>query len=235
MGISHYLAMTGAEIAAAESLPENIAYMACHFSPYGTGLTGPVQALPPKSMLILNDRIPFCGHEIQHIGKQLAQWAADLHCSCLLLDFQRESTPGNLAALLVDSMPCPVGVTAEFAKSLECPVFLSPVPPDIALVDYIRPWKGRELWLDAAPEAVEITVDTLSSHRRQAALQDAVLFPFHDSSLCCRYRVELSTDRAVFTLQRSPDELRQLLAQAETLGITAAVSLYQEMKKRPVK
>ena len=59
MGISHYLAMTGVEIAAAEALPENIAYMACHFSPYGTGLTGAPEVLPKHSMLILNDRIPF--------------------------------------------------------------------------------------------------------------------------------------------------------------------------------
>ena len=58
MGISHYLAMTDGEIANADEIPKHLAYMACHFSPYTTGITQPPQ-LPPQAMLILNDRIPF--------------------------------------------------------------------------------------------------------------------------------------------------------------------------------
>ena len=73
MGISHYLAMTAEEIATTDILPEHTAYMACHFSPYGTGLTNIPESLPKNAILILNDRIPFCGHDKALIAKQLAQ------------------------------------------------------------------------------------------------------------------------------------------------------------------
>ena len=39
MGLPLYLAMTAAELSAAEALPRKMAYMACHFSLYGTGLS----------------------------------------------------------------------------------------------------------------------------------------------------------------------------------------------------
>ena len=39
MAIRQYLAMTAAEMTQAGSLPRHAAWMACHFSPYSTGLT----------------------------------------------------------------------------------------------------------------------------------------------------------------------------------------------------
>lgn len=234
MGISHYLAMTAAEIAAAETLPEKLAYMACHFSPYGTGLMALAQDLPRQAMLILNDRIPFCGHDHQKIAAQLAHWVDLLGCSCLLLDFQRQDTPIELVRFLLKELSLPIGVAAEFAKELRCPVFLPPVPPDVLPESHIAPWAGREIWLDAATEAVKITVGTQGSHREQSSLADSQLLPFTHDALCCRYGTKLFSDRAVFTLQRTSEELPQLLEKAEALGVTAAISLYQEIKKLPV-
>ena len=234
MGISHYLAMTAEEIAAAETLPEKLAYMACHFSPYGTGLMALAQDLPRQAMLILNDRIPFCGHDHQIIAAQLAQWIDHLGCSCLLLDFQRQDTPMELVRFLRKALPLPVGISAVFAQELDCPVFLPPVPPDVLPEAHIAPWAGREIWLDAATEAVKITVDAQGSHREQASLADSQPLPFTHDALCCRYGTKLFSDRAVFTLQRTSEELPQLLEKAEALGVTAAISLYQEIKKLPV-
>ena len=234
MGISHYLAMTAEEIAAAEALPERLAYMACHFSPYGTGLTGAPQDLPANSMLILNDRIPFCGHDYAQIATQLASRVAQLQLHCLLLDFQRPDTPAELVKHLVASSPLPIGVSAAFADHLPCAVFLPPVPPDVSPEEHMKPWTGREIWLDAAVEALQITVDTQGSSKRSIPLTDTAALPFTDTALCCRYRTEILADRAIFTLQRTEEELQQLLARAEALGVSKAVSLYQETKKLPV-
>ena len=55
IGIRLNLAMTAAELGAAP-LPSHPAWMACHFSPYSTGLTNLPPKLPQDSLLILNDR-----------------------------------------------------------------------------------------------------------------------------------------------------------------------------------
>lgn len=234
MGISHYLAMTAEEIAAVESLPENLAYMACHFSPYGTGLTGWPETLPEGAMLILNDRIPFCSHDQTVIADQLQRWIKDMDCSCLLLDFQRADTPKALGAYLAKALPCPVGIAVDCTLGTDYPVFLPPVPPDMALAEYLKPWTGREIWLEAEPETICITVDGHGSSKRIVAQDDGPL-PFMDEPLCCCYRTEVFTDRAEFTLQRTPEDLIRQLEKAGDLGVTKAISLYQQMKKLPVK
>ena len=89
MALPLYLAMTAAEIRENPFLPGNTAYMACHFSPYGTGLSNLPRDLPPESLLILNDRTPIRGHDPQQIRDQLAQAMAQFQCLGLLLDFQR--------------------------------------------------------------------------------------------------------------------------------------------------
>ena len=158
-----------------------------------------------------------------------------LHLRCLLLDFQRPDTPKELVKHLVASSPLPIGVSAAFADHLPCAVFLPPVPPDVSPEEHIKPWTGREIWLDAAVEALQITVDTEGSHRQAVPSQPSQAFPFRDATLCCRYKTQVLPDRAIFTLQRTPEDLQQLLAGAAPLGVTTAVSLYQETKKLPVK
>lgn len=234
MGISHYLAMTAEEIAAAEVLPEQLAYMACHFSPYGTGLTGVPKALPKNTMLILNDRIPFCGHDETLIAKQLEQWAHELHCSCILLDFQRDDTPQALGAFLTQRLPFPTALAAGFSNVTNCPVFLPPAPPDATITEHLKPWTGREIWLETTPETLQITVDTHGSSRTMLPLQESGSWSFEDEALCCHYRTAVFSDRAVFTLQRTAEDLEHLLKKAESLGVTTAVSLYQQAKKLPV-
>ena len=66
-----YLAMTPAEFNSVSQPPPDFAYMACHFSPYGTGLGNLPTVLPPESLLILNDRTPIHGHDPQRIFDQL--------------------------------------------------------------------------------------------------------------------------------------------------------------------
>ena len=84
MADCHHLAMTAAEISYASKLPANPAYMACHFSAYGTGLSNMPTQLPKDSLLILNDRVPVCGHDHDLIPEQLRQLVQSLKCNALL-------------------------------------------------------------------------------------------------------------------------------------------------------
>ena len=145
-----YLAMTAAEIRANTDFPPNIGYMACHFSPYGTGLSNCPTHLPEGSMLILNDRTPIHGHDHGLIADQLTELVEKLKCDSVLLDFQRVDVPelSLLVEKLSAALPCPVGVSDLYAENLDCSVFLPPVMPDTLLSEHLVPWQGRDIWLD---------------------------------------------------------------------------------------
>ena len=148
MALPLYLAQTAAEMAG-NPLSGSCAYMACHFSPGGRGLSNLPEMLPTGAMLILDDSSPMDGHDPALILDQLAELIARHRCESLLLDFQRTNIreQQELAKLLADTLPCPVGVSELYAHGLSCPVFLPPVPPDRPLSDYLQPWQGRETWL----------------------------------------------------------------------------------------
>lgn len=232
MGISRYLAMTAAEMAAF-SLPENAfpAYMACHFSPYGTGLSNIPAQLPDGSMLIVNDRTPFHGHDPEQILEQLQKILRQAPFDCLLLDLEREGIEEYtaLCRVLIAQLPCPVGVSTLYAEGLDCPVFLPPVPLDVPLEEYIAPWKGRELWLDIAPEAACVTVTESGSSIAHIPFSPPPENAFYDESLHCRYRSEVSENEIKFLLWRDQARLEALLKEAQALGIAKCIGLFQEL------
>lgn len=123
---------------------------------------------------------------------------------------------------------CPVCVSMAYAKGLDCPVFLPPVPITTPLQDYIAPWKNREIWLDTALTCGEFTVTKDgSSYRPIATAPECTLA---DHQLHCHYCISIKDDAIIFTLQRTRDDLDALINEAETLGIAATVGLYQELK-----
>ena len=231
MAIRPFLAMTPAEIRAAKVLPDKIAWMACHFSPYSTGLSNLPRALPPGSMVILDDITPIHGHDPQAIAAQLLQRLDTMKCSAVLLDFQRPDfgESADLAGYLTQALPCPVGVSAVYAQTLDGPVFLPPVPLDVGLADYISPWQGREIWLEAALDSQAITLTAQGASAAPIAPGHAFPEGFSDETLHCRYSAAVSQDCARFTLWRTPEDLTALLTEAESLGVTTAVGLYQEL------
>ena len=113
MAINGYLAMTAAEIEHSTPLPPNVAWMACHFSPYTRGLSNRPKELPPGAMLILNDITPIHGHEANLVASQLLELVESLGSIGVLLDFQRAGYPdaADLAKVLVGALPCPVAVS----------------------------------------------------------------------------------------------------------------------------
>ena len=220
-----YLAMTAAEFAVCSSLPQNLAWMACHFSSYGTGLSNLPPCLPEGAMVILNDRTPIDGHNPEEILRQLTQ----LRPNCLLLDFQRPGADETMALIqiLIKELPCPVGVSHIYDKNLTCPVFLPPVPPDVPLEEHLAPWRGREIWLEAALEGITYTLTENGS--TAAVLVHPPVDGLEEESLHCHYKIDVNDSNAQIHLYRTPQDLQNLLKDAKTHGVTKAVGLYQEL------
>lgn len=225
MPFEFFLAQTAAEMG--QKLPPNAkkAWMACHFSPYGTGLSNLPQRLSEGSMVIVNDFVPAAEHDPERITEQLKEVVKKFHCSRVLLDFQRpgESRTAQIAGAIVQAIPCPVGVSQMYAEGLDCPVFLPPLPLHMPLTDYIAPWWGRPVWLEQMPDCAAYTITEKGCIK--AACEAAGPFPHFDEQACCRYRIEGSEDAIRFILTRGPAELEQLRKCEE---IDCFVGLYQD-------
>lgn len=228
MVLPRYLAQTATEMAG-NPAPEKLAFLSCHFSPGGKGLSNLPPALPPGAMLILDDSTPMDDHDPELILKRLSDLIQQHRCEALLLDFQRPDVPGQreLAQLLAASLPCPVGVSENYAQELFCPVFLPPVPPDRALPEHLAPWSGREIWLEAALDGIRLTLT-----KKGCATEPLWDFPEDgrkDDRLHCHYAIESNADSAVFRLWRTMTDLNDLLAEAETRNVRKAIGLWQEL------
>lgn len=231
MLIRPILAMTAAEFHSCEDFSGKIGWMSCLFSPYGTGLSNLPQRLPEGSLLVLSDYTPMQGHDPQVIEKQLCTCIDRFSCCGVLLDFQRtgNAQASALAASLVKALPCPVAVSAGYAKELDCPVFLPPVPPDTPLTEHIAPWTGREIWLELALDGQRIVLTQQGAEITPLPHWQGPAEGFAEEQLCCHYRIETTQDKAIFTLWRTREDLEKLLEEANELGITTAVALYQEL------
>lgn len=227
MPIPLYLAMTAAEFSRCDPLPDKIGWMACHFSPYGTGLSNCPHSLPQGSLLILNDRTPVCGHDPKTVSGQLCRLAEQFQCSGILLDLQRPGCPetAKIVEAIRTDAPCPVAVT-EYYITKDCAVFLSP-PLHIPLAEFLAPWQGREIWLEAAIE------DTCFTVTRDGCTQSPLFcpppdFPHRNDDAYCRYHIATDQDAVRFSLHRGQDEVQELLKNAT--GAARFVGLFQQWK-----
>ena len=231
MALPLYLARTKAEMEGNCPLSARPAYMACHFSSAGPGLSNFPDPLPPGTMLILDDSTPFGGHDPKQILREIQTVLEQHRCECLLLDFQRReiSEQGALAKLFCEALPCPVGVSELYAEGLSSPVFCSPLPPDRPLDTHLAPWKGREIWLEAALEGMELTLTEGGCN--YVPLWDFPEDGLTDNRLYCHYTIETPCDCAIFRLWRTREDLNKLLKAAESQGVTKAIGLWQELAR----
>ena len=225
MANTPYLAMTAAEFMACSNLPPKLGWMACHFSPYGRGLSNIPKTLPPGSMLILNDRIEPQGIDPEIVAKQLAQAAESLECGCVLLDLER---PGNdltkaVARAVCSILPRPVAVSAPYADDLSCAVFLPPPTLREDPAAYFAPWDDREIWLESYDQWETVTVMQEEVELDFLIPSTRPSLPHFDAKLNCRYGMEVLEDRAVFTLHRGIDQW-----QDSTYPITNLIALWQD-------
>ena len=224
-----FLAQTSGEM---EQFPATkIAYMSCHFSPYGKGLSNFPERLPAGSILLLDDSMPPNRHDLQLVEKELKGLITQFVISAVLLDFQGkiEEESMELAKHLVNTLPCPVAVTEGYAKELGCPVFLSPTPANIEVKDHIGPWLQQGVYLEIAPMATQFTVTETGCTSLPITYEDDLSLT--DDRLHCHYKVEVFPQKAVFTLCRAKEDLVALVSEARQLGILGAVGLYQELSQ----
>ncbi len=230
MAIRQFLAMTPGEILGAAVLPENLGWMGCRFSSSGRGLTEIPKALPKGSLLIITDETPPVGHDPIQICEEAAGVAEKLGCCGILLDFQRPNHPENrtIAAELSQNASCPVAISEAYADGIDCPVFLSPVPPHVPPEAYFQPWRGREIWLELALDGVDIAVTKDGSSFTPVPYPSAAEHMHRDDLLCCHYSTEVSPEVIRFHLLRTKEDVQDLLNICEPFHVTTAVGLYQE-------
>jgi hypothetical protein len=225
MPSTFFLAQTALEFPV--PLPEgaNKAWMACHFSSYGTGLSNLPVSLPAGSMVIVNDRIPIFGHDPGRVASELLTLTERFQISHIFLDFQR---PGNketasVVRAIIDALPCSIGVSEAYAREAACAVCLGPVPPHLGVAEWISPWEGRPIWLEVAPVCRTYAIGEGGCIWED--VRPGGKFPHWDEKAKCHYRIEISKDIVRFTLQRGSKELELL---RNTEGIECFVGLYQE-------
>ncbi len=227
MVFPRYLAKTPSEFADSPSGPFQPAWMSCHFSPAGTGLSNLPDRLPQGTMLILDDLIPINQHDPGQIAKELKDIIERFACDSLLLDFQRADSAAVQALVrhLLTSIPCPIGVTPNIASDSTCAVFLPPLPPHLLPDNFFSPWNGREIWLDVSPAGESVTV---TGNGIICTPRENVQTPFAAENLYCHYRTEILSETVRFTFQRTQADLEHLLQAVPAWGVTRTVGLWQE-------
>lgn len=231
MDLKYCLAVTAAEFGTLEALPSQLAWMACHFSPAGKGLSNLPGILPPGSLIMIDDSLPPEDHDPGLIAAQLQQLAQDRQAGGIVLDLQRPDSQesARIARVLSEALSCPVCISPFYAKDLRGPVLLPPPPLHQPIEKYIAPWKGREIWLEAALEAERITVTEEDSIAAPIPFSPIPEDCFTDDALCCRYQAQVLEDRVIFTLVRDKEMLQKLLIKAAEQGIRQALGLYQQL------
>lgn len=231
MAIERYLAMTGAEMASAAALPKKTAWMACHFSPYSTGLCNFPAALPKESLLILNDRTPICGHDPERVCRELKETISKLNCTGLLVDFLNPPNRESLAltSYLAANLPVSLGLPPEYAAA-GCAVFVPAVPTLTPVSQYLSRWQGQEIWLELALGGQTIALKADGAHFGENRFSRKGII-HADDALHCHYVIEEQQDAFIFHTWRTTEDLDALLEDAGQIKL--AVGLYQELAARP--
>ena len=231
MAIERYLAMTGAEMASAAALPKKTAWMACHFSPYSTGLCNFPAALPKESLLILNDRTPICGHDPERVCRELKETISKLNCTGLLVDFLNPPNRESLAltSYLAANLPVSLGLPPEYAAA-GCAVFVPAVPTLTPVSQYLSRWQGREIWLELALGGQAVALKADGAHFGENRFPRKGII-HTDDALHCHYVIEEQQDAFIFHTWRTAEDLDALLEDAGQIKF--AVGLYQELAARP--
>ena len=225
MAIAAILAMTEQEIHTVPSTPRSFAFLGCHFSSTGSGLAGLPHGLPEGCGLIIDDRNPLIHTDFRAITQQLRK----LNPTYLMLDFQHPPTDAAIRlATELSTLPCPVVIPPDYRENLHLPVFLPPIPPCISTDEYLRPWKGREVWLELALDAAEIIVTANGSQIRSFAHAEPAENAHKDSMLHCHYKISRDEDSLKFYCYRTKEDVEDLLS-ALPPNISHAVGLFQEL------
>ena len=228
MDFPGFLAITASEMAACWVLPPRIAYMSCHFSPYGRGLSGVPRSLPPGSVLMLTDRTPIAGHDPGLVAQQLEEAARQLACRALVLDLQRESEEAQAIVDAVTALPCPVVVTERYAGQRQCAVLVAAPRLWTPLWEALSPWKGRTIWLETVCDSALVTVTDQGS--RYKAFDGVPTDPQWDHAMQVLHEAQHTDTCALYGLWRTEAQLPAFMEAARKLGVTEFLGLWQQLR-----
>ena len=211
-------------------LPKRVAYMACHFSPSGTGLSNLPCTLPTGSLLLIDDSMPVQGHDPDAVLHQINQMAETFSVKAVLLDFQRESSNEacEMVSAIAASCICPVVVTPSYSHIDNCGIFLPCPAVNMPLQVHLTPWLHKRIYLEIARDTVRYTV-TEEGCQSQPYFQEIAL-PLSDEQLHCHYDVFVFPEKAEFTLSRTSADLASLSQEAYRMGVEGVVGLFQELQ-----
>jgi len=227
MSIPVFLAMTAWEMAKENPPLSSCGWMACHYLP-GGGLTDFPQALPPGSVILVDDSVLPHKQSTSQILSELTCCIHRFSPRAIVLDFQKNDLPENRElAKETQSLPCPVIVSEKYGKDINCPILLPPIPPHCPPKDYLNPYAGREIWLEISLESQALTL-TKDGCREESCRKHDTPLPFYDAQLFTHYGIACDDDAAVFILRREWSDLQKLLEEAKQYGVNAALGLYQE-------
>lgn len=226
MAIPRILAMTAEEIRHTAPTPQNAAYFGCCFSADGS-IRLP-DHLPSGGGLILDDRIPIPDTDHSVLAGKLKA----LNPKFVILDLQRQ--PNIAAEKLIRALtelPCPIALPPPYANGRRDPVLLPPLPPHTPVEEHLSPWLDREIWLELALDATQITVtaggSTVASFTHAISRTD----PHRDSMLHCHYKITRQPDAIVFYCYRTREDVEALLRSPLPPNVTHTVALFQEFGK----
>ena len=226
MAIQTILAMTAEEIPNAPSGFSGGCIFGCHYSSTSQTLVGLPSSLPHGWGLILDDENPITAPDISGLVQQLSR----LEPAYIVLDFQRPATPDVLRlAEKIAALPCPVSMPPEYGKNLCCSLFLPPIPPHISPEEYLRPWLHRDVWLELALDAVQISVTAEGSQMQSFPHAVATDKAHVDSMLHCHYKISHLHDTLQFYCYRTKDDIRQLLRSPLPANVKYGVGFFQEL------
>lgn len=225
-----FLAMNASEITASP-IPQHCAWMACHFSAWGEGISNFPASLPAGSILILNDRIPCRGHSADLVASQISEAVSRFECESVLLDFQRPDNPETelVVQSILSAATYPVCITEYYGRNLSCPILLGPCPLHIPIEEYLVPWKDREIWLEAALCQQAITITKDGTDFASCIPSERYENVFFDETLCCQYFTQIEEKQIRFTLFDTMASLEKKLENARKLGVNRAIGLWQEL------
>lgn len=224
-----YLAMTAAEMQNCSAFPEKIAWMACHFSPSNAGLDNLPKALPAGALIILDDSTPVAEHDARTVARQLYEAVQTHNAAGILLDLQRPDVERTrVIAREIAKLPCPVAATPAYASDLIRAVFLPPVPPNVLLEQHLRSARGKEIWLEIAPNANRLTLTEQGCRIFDTTVPSQE--GFYCSELFCHYHAQVHDNAVHFNLWRTKEDVAALLRKARSLGVQRAIGLWQELK-----
>ena len=240
MSVPRYLAMTAGDFSVASSLPPRVAWMAMHFSMSSPGLSNRPHTLPPGSLILLDDQIPWSsGHSLEAVCQEAVDTLLRTGAAGLLLDLERPPTEETrrLAGYLAQccrEAGCSIGMPPAYLDQTEAAVFLPPLPCHCPPQTVLEPYRGREIWLEAVPAGCRIYLSgaraSVMPEQAEALEAEGAAFPtFSSGPLHCRYFSKPVGSGIQLSLYDTEETLLEKLDACESLGVTRAVGIWRQI------